>query len=209
MRLSRQTLNERGERNMDEKDLNVTPSENKETNSTPDLTGLFTKLSEDLGKQMERYFTSGAKKEADNYGLTAEQKQEAAKDFLNKNKTKETLLTEENENLKKQMKTMKADSVLSNIFSKLEVNTDLKDDLMKMVNVDDFYNEKDEIKSDDLEKAFSEVITRIPSFKKQKETPNVQFGQDLMTTEKQQKKQAKSMEEIAREMLGLTKKNEK
>ncbi len=194
---------------MDEKDLNVTPSENKETNSTPDLTGLFTKLSEDLGKQIERYFTSGAKKEADNYGLTAEQMQEAAKDFLNKNKTKETLLTEENENLKKQMKTMKADSVLSNIFSKLEVNTDLKDDLMKMVNVDDFYNEKDEIKSDDLEKAFSEVITRIPSFKKQKETPNVQFGHDLMTTEKQQKKQAKSMEEIAREMLGLTKKNEK
>lgn len=175
-------------------------------NKTPDLTGLFTKLSEDLGKQMERYFTSGAKKEADNYGLTAEQMQEAARDFLQKNKTKETLLTEENENLKKQMKTMKADGVLSEIFSKLEVNTDLKDDLMKMVNVNDFYNEKDELKTEDLEKAFNDVINRIPSFKKQKETPNLQFGQDLMTQEKQQKKQAKSMEDIAREMLGLTNK---
>lgn len=199
---------------MEEKDLNVTPSENKETNATPntnatpDLTELFTKLSEDLGKQMDRYFTSGAKKEAENYGLTAEQMQEAARDFLDKNKTKETLLAEENENLKQQMKSMKADSTLSNIFSKLEVNTDLKDDLMKMVNVNDFYNEKDELKTDDLEKAFNDVINRIPSFKKQKDTPNLQFGQDL-THDKQQKKQAKSMEDIAREMLGLTKKNDK
>lgn len=194
---------------MDEKDMNVTtatPDANNTTPATPDLTGLFTKLSEDLGKQMERYFTSGAKKEADNYGLTAEQMQEAARDFLNKNKTKETLLTEENENLKKQMKSMKADSTLSNIFNKLEVNTDLKNDLMKMVNIDEFWNEKDELKKDDLEKAFSEVITRIPGFKKQKEIPNVQFGQDLMTPDKQQRKQAKSMEDIAREIMGLTKK---
>lgn len=184
-------------------DVNTTTPEN---NNTPDLTGLFTKLSEDLGKQMDRYFTSGAKKEADNYGLTAEQMQEAARDFLQKNKTKETLLTEENVNLKKQIKTMKADSTLSNIFSKLEVNTDLKDDLMKMVNIDDYYNEKDELKTDDLEKAFNDVITRIPSFKKQKEVPNVQFGQDL-TSEKQQKRQAKSIEDIARELMGLQKKN--
>lgn len=190
---------------MEEKDLNVTPSENQETNATPDLTELFTKLSEDLGKQMDRYFTSGAKKEAENYGLTAEQMQEAARDFLDKNKTKETLLAEENENLKQQMKSMKADSTLSNIFSKLEVNTDLKDDLMKMVNVNDFYNEKDELKTDDLEKAFNDVINRIPSFKKQKETHSLQFGQDL-TSEKQGRKQAKSIEEIAREMMGLAKK---
>lgn len=189
-------------------DVNAQNETAKSDNKTPDLTGLFTKLSEDLGKQMERYFTSGAKKEASSYGLTAEQMQEAARDFLEKNKTKETLLTEENENLKKQMKTMKADGVLSEIFSKLEVNTDLKDDLMKMVNVDDFYNEKDELKTEDLEKAFSDVINRIPSFKKQKETPSLQFGQDLKP-DKQERKQAKSFEDIAREYMGLPKKKEK
>ena len=183
------------------------PSEqqnNGTTTSQPDLSSLFSKLSDDLGKQMERYFTSGAKKEAENYGLTAEQMQEAAKDFLAKNKSKETVLAEENATLKNQIKTMKADSSLNDLFNKLEVNTDLKDDLLKMVNVNDFYNEKDELKLDELEKSFNDVITRIPSFKKVKEVPNVNFGQDVKQDTKTTKK-AKSMEDIAREMMGLSK----
>lgn len=174
--------------------------------STPDLEGLFSKLSENIGKQMERYFTSGAKKEADNYGLTAEQMQEAAKDYLAKSKSKETLLAEENATLKNQMKAMKADSTLSNLFNKLEVNTELKDDLLKMVNVNDFYNEKDELRVEDLEKSLNDVITRIPGFKKVKEVQNVSFGQDLKQ-DKQQTKKAKSMEDVAREIMGLTKKD--
>ena len=195
---------------MENKEVVVGGEINKETttntSSTPDLEGLFSKLSENIGKQMERYFTSGAKKEADNYGLTAEQMQEAAKDYLEKSKSKETLLAEENATLKNQMKAMKADSTLSNLFNKLEVNTELKDDLLKMVNVNDFYNEKDELRVEDLEKSLNDVITRIPGFKKVKEVQNVSFGQDLKQ-DKQQTKKAKSMEDVAREIMGLTKKD--
>ena len=194
---------------IENKEVVVGGEVNQETTpntSTPDLEGLFSKLSENIGKQMERYFTSGAKKEADNYGLTAEQMQEAAKDYLAKSKSKETLLAEENATLKNQMKAMKADSTLSNLFNKLEVNTELKDDLLKMVNVNDFYNEKDELRVEDLEKSLNDVITRIPGFKKVKEVQNVSFGQDLKQ-DKQQTKKAKSMEDVAREIMGLTKKD--
>lgn len=175
------------------------------TTQTPDLSGYFNKLSEDLGKQMERYFTSNSKKEADNFGLTAEQMQEAAKDFLTKNKSKEQTLKDENVELKNQLKQLKSNTILNDLFHKLEVNTELKDDLLKMVNVNDFYNEKDELKTEELEKSLTDVITRIPGFKKVKEVQNVNFGQDLKQ-DKQQTKKAKSIEDIAREMMGLTKK---
>lgn len=178
---------------------------NEQKSNTSDLENLFTRLNENINKQMERYFTSDAKKEATNYGLTAEQMQEAAKEYLNKNKSKEVALSEENASLKGQIKSMKADSTLNSLFNKLEVNTDLKDDLLKMVNVNDFYNEKDELKVEDLEKSLNDVITRIPGFKKVKETPNINFGQETKQDNKQNHK-AKSMEDIAREMMGLKKK---
>ena len=178
---------------------------NEQKSNTSDLENLFARLNENINKQMERYFTSDAKKEATNYGLTAEQMQEAAKEYLNKNKSKEVALSEENASLKGQIKSMKADSTLNSLFNKLEVNTDLKDDLLKMVNVNDFYNEKDELKVEDLEKSLNDVITRIPGFKKVKETPNINFGQETKQDSKQNHK-AKSMEDIAREMMGLKKK---
>lgn len=178
---------------------------NEQKSNTSDLENLFARLNENINKQMERYFTSDAKKEATNYGLTAEQMQEAAKEYLNKNKSKEVALSEENASLKGQIKSMKADSTLNSLFNKLEVNTDLKDDLLKMVNVNDFYNEKDELKVEDLEKSLNDVITRIPGFKKVKETPNINFGQETKQDNKQNHK-AKSMEDIAREMMGLKKK---
>ena len=178
---------------------------NEQKSNTSDLENLFARLNENINKQMERYFTSDAKKEATNYGLTAEQMQEAAKEYLNKNKSKEVALSEENASLKGQIKSMKADSTLNSLFNKLEVNTDLKDDLLKIVNVNDFYNEKDELKVEDLEKSLNDVITRIPGFKKVKETPNINFGQETKQDSKQNHK-AKSMEDIAREMMGLKKK---
>lgn len=181
---------------------------NEQKSNTSDLENLFTRLNENINKQMERYFTSDAKKEATNYGLTAEQMQEAAKEYLNKNKSKEVALSEENASLKGQIKSMKADSTLNSLFNKLEVNTDLKDDLLKMVNVNDFYDEKDELKVDELEKSFSSVITRIPGFKKVKETPNVNFGNTKPEQQTDHQKM-KSLEEMAREMMGLNKKNNK
>jgi hypothetical protein len=191
---------------MENKEITTEQSSPDTQTRTPDLSGYFNKLSEDLGKQMERYFTSNSKKEADNFGLTAEQMQEAAKDFLAKNKSKEQTLIDENVELKNQLKQLKSNSTLNDLFNKLEVNTELKDDLLKMVNVNDFYNEKDELKTEELEKSLINVITRIPSFKKVKEVPNVNFGQDLKQ-DKQTTKKAKSMEDVAREIMGLAKKD--
>ena len=193
---------------MENKEVVVGGEVNQETttNTTPDLSSYFEKLSNDLGKQMERYFTSNSSKQADEFGLTQEQMKEAAKDYLAKNKSKEQTLADENANLKSQLKQMKSNSTLNDLFSKLEVNTELKDDLLKMVNVNDFYNEKDELRVEDLEKSLNDVITRIPGFKKVKEVQNVSFGQDLKQDTKTTKK-AKSMEDIAREMMGLNKPN--
>ena len=182
---------------------NTTPNETK---PQVDLGSYFEKLSEDLGKQMERFFTSNSSKQADEFGLTQEQMKEAAKDYLAKSKSKEQTLADENINLKNQIKSMKSTNTLNEIFNKLEVNTDLKDDLLKMVNVNDFYDEKDELKVDELEKSFSSVITRIPGFKK--ETPNVNFGNTKPEQQTDHQKM-KSLEEMAREMMGLNKKNNK
>lgn len=194
---------------MENKEVVVGGEVNQETTtntSTPDLSSYFEKLSNDLGKQMERYFTSNSSKQADEFGLTQEQMKEAAKDYLAKNKSKEQTLADENANLKSQLKQMKSNSTLNDLFSKLEVNTELKDDLLNLVNINNFYDDKDELKTEELEKSLNDVITRIPSFKKVKEVQNVSFGQDLKQ-DKQQTKKAKSMEDVAREIMGLTKKD--
>lgn len=195
---------------MENKEVVVEGEVNQETttntSSTPDLSSYFEKLSNDLGKQMERYFTSNSSKQADEFGLTQEQMKEAAKDYLAKNKSKEQTLADENANLKSQLKQMKSNSTLNDLFSKLEVNTELKDDLLNLVNINNFYDDKDELKTEELEKSLNDVIARIPSFKKVKEVQNVSFGQDLKQETKTTRK-AKSMEDIAREMMGLNKPN--
>ena len=189
---------------------NVTQQTNENVeveNSTSkeDLSSYFEKLSENLSKQMERYFISNSKKESNNYGLTEEQMKQAANDYLNNNKSKETILEEENKNLRNQMKEMKTSNSINEIFNKLEVNMDLKDDLLKIVNINDFYNEKDELKTEDFEKSLNEIIERIPNFKKTKQQNKVDFGQVKNETKTQTKK-SNSMEDIAREFMGLKKK---
>lgn len=199
----------RGEKEMDnEQNVTQQTNENVEVeNSTSkeDLSSYFEKLSENLSKQMERYFISNSKKESNNYGLTEEQMKQAANDYLNNNKSKETILEEENKNLRNQMKEMKTSNSINEIFNKLEVNMDLKDDLLKIVNINDFYNEKDELKTEDFEKSLNEIIERIPNFKKTKQQNKVDFGQVKNETKTQTKK-SNSMEDIAREFMGLKKK---
>jgi hypothetical protein len=204
----------RGVKEIMEENTNITNETNNEiggqnnpTNPTQTNEGLesyFEKLSENLGKQMERYFTSNSKKEANNFGLTNEEMQEAANAYLNSKKSHEQTLKDENTTLKNQIKAMKSDNALNGLLTKLEVNTELKDDLMKMVNLESYYDDKNELKVEELEKEISGIVTRIPGFKKVKEVSGINFG----TTQESNKDRvkAKSLEELARDYMGLNKK---
>ena len=135
-------------------------------NSSFDADAFF----ESLSKRADDFFTNNASKQLEKkYGMS----EDAIKSLINEHKVKHgndiETLTKENETLKNEIKNIKKNEVVNNVLKELDVKSDKTKFILKLADLDDVFNENNEVDANKVKTSLENVLKELPEFRNKKE----------------------------------------